>query len=92
MQDTFLNAKPVTGGIGKALLTRMGWKEGEGLGRNSEGITAPILVDIKMDRKGAALIKLACLVNFESVKMPVCFKCTWFLLFFTGLRFLNDCY
>lgn len=33
-------------------MRKMGWKEGEGLGRNNEGNVNPILVDFKTDRKG----------------------------------------
>lgn len=42
----------MTGGIGKVLLERMGWRAGTGLGKNREGITVPLSVDIKTDRKG----------------------------------------
>ena len=34
------------------LLQKMGWKYGEGLGKNSEGRIAPIGVELKVDRKG----------------------------------------
>lgn len=33
-------------------MRKMGWKEGEGLGKNKEGNKEPILVDFKTDRKG----------------------------------------
>jgi len=52
LKDAFITAKPITGGIGKVLLQRMGWKEGDGLGRSNDGITVPIMVELKMDRKG----------------------------------------
>merc|ERR1719369_165454 len=49
----FHNATRVTGGIGEKLLQKMGWREGEGLGKGKEGDTEPIqFVDIKTDRKG----------------------------------------
>ncbi|GFS17553.1 protein SON [Elysia marginata] len=47
-----LQAAPVTGGIGMFLLQKMGWKHGEGLGKNNEGNKEPLLLDIKVDRKG----------------------------------------
>ncbi len=30
----------------------MGWKDGEGLGKNKEGVLNPLALDIKTDRKG----------------------------------------
>lgn len=51
-QDQFLRAAPVTGGMGAVLMRKMGWREGEGLGKNKEGNKEPILVDFKTDRKG----------------------------------------
>ncbi|XP_055888930.1 protein SON-like [Biomphalaria glabrata] len=47
-----MHAAPVTGGIGMFLLQKMGWKQGEGLGKNNEGNKEPLLLDIKIDRKG----------------------------------------
>nr|XP_033805658.1 protein SON [Geotrypetes seraphini] len=51
-KDQFLKAAPVTGGMGAQLMRKMGWREGEGLGRNNEGNVEPILIDFKRDRKG----------------------------------------
>uniref|UniRef100_A0ACB8FHE7 Uncharacterized protein n=2 Tax=Sphaerodactylus townsendi TaxID=933632 RepID=A0ACB8FHE7_9SAUR len=34
----------------------MGWREGEGLGKNKEGSREPILVDFKTDRKGLVAV------------------------------------
>lgn len=34
------------------LLKKMGWKQGEGLGKNNEGKKEPLLLDFKVDRKG----------------------------------------
>jgi G-patch domain len=38
--------------IGKLLLQKMGWKEGEGLGKNNAGPTAPLNFSMKTDRRG----------------------------------------
>ncbi|KAG8004755.1 Protein SON, partial [Nibea albiflora] len=51
-QDQFLRAAPVSGGVGEFLMRKMGWKTGEGLGRNREGTVEPIIIDFKVDRKG----------------------------------------
>jgi len=40
---------------GARLLKKQGWKEGEGLGKTSSGITAPIEVEIRADRAGLGL-------------------------------------
>ena len=45
-------AAPITSGVGKKLLEKMGWVEGQGLGKNREGNVEPITLEIKMNRKG----------------------------------------
>lgn len=52
LQDQFNRAAPVKGGIGMALLQKMGWQQGTGLGKNNEGGLEPLALDFKMDRKG----------------------------------------
>ncbi|XP_055501069.1 protein SON-like isoform X2 [Leucoraja erinacea] len=51
-KDQFLKAAPLTGGMGAQLMQKMGWREGEGLGKNKNGTVEPIVVDFKTDRKG----------------------------------------
>ncbi|ESO89270.1 hypothetical protein LOTGIDRAFT_106890, partial [Lottia gigantea] len=51
-KDQFKKAEPVKSGIGMFLLQKMGWKAGEGLGKNNEGSLEPLLLDLKVDRKG----------------------------------------
>ncbi len=34
------------------LLIKVGWNPGQGLGKNNEGVVDPIMLDIKMDKKG----------------------------------------
>ncbi|XP_062906514.1 protein SON-like isoform X1 [Mobula hypostoma] len=51
-KDQFLKAAPLTGGMGAQLMQKMGWREGEGLGKNKNGPVEPIVVDFKTDRKG----------------------------------------
>ncbi|XP_070606472.1 protein SON [Erythrolamprus reginae] len=55
-KDQFLRAAPVRGGMGAQLMRKMGWREGEGLGKNKEGNKEPILVDFKTDRKGLVAV------------------------------------
>lgn len=50
--DQFVRAAPVQSGIGMALLQKMGWKQGEGLGKNNEGSVEPLALDFKTDRRG----------------------------------------
>jgi len=38
-------------------MRKMGWREGEGLGKNKEGSVEPIMVDFKTDRKGKPFLK-----------------------------------
>lgn len=42
----------MSGGVGELLMRKMGWRTGEGLGRNREGTVEPIIIDFKVDRKG----------------------------------------
>ncbi|RWS22859.1 protein SON-like isoform X1, partial [Leptotrombidium deliense] len=51
-KSQFLNAEPIKEGIGMHLLLKMGWKPGEGLGRNKEGIADPVIPVLKFDTKG----------------------------------------
>lgn len=39
-----------------ALLQKMGWRPGEGLGKNKEGTLQPLLLEVKMDKKGKSTI------------------------------------
>lgn len=41
--------------MGMALLQKMGWRPGEGLGKNKEGTLEPLKLEIKMDKKGERL-------------------------------------
>ncbi|XP_023929984.1 protein SON isoform X1 [Lingula anatina] len=51
-KNQLVNALPLQGGVGMLLLRKMGWKPGEGLGKNNEGPSEPLMLDVKMDRKG----------------------------------------
>jgi len=51
-QEQFTQAKKVSGGFGEFMLKKMGWTEGEGLGKDRSGDIDPLTLDIKMDKKG----------------------------------------
>lgn len=40
------------GGMGMHLLQKMGWKPGEGLGKEKSGQLEPLLLEVKLDKKG----------------------------------------
>lgn len=47
-----VSAQPVSGGMGMALLQKMGWRPGEGLGKNKEGALEPLQLEVKLDKRG----------------------------------------
>lgn len=51
-KDQLTSTKPVTGGMGMHLLQKMGWRPGEGLGREKNGSLQPLLLDVKLDKRG----------------------------------------
>nr|CAD7569598.1 unnamed protein product [Timema californicum] len=51
-KDQLKDATPVNGGMGMTLLQKMGWRPGEGLGKNKEGSLIPLQLEVKMDKKG----------------------------------------
>ena len=59
-KDQLKTAAPVAGGMGMKLLQKMGWKPGEGLGKNKEGGLEPLNLDVKMDKKGTLLTVKRC--------------------------------
>ena len=73
------NTTPITMGIGKKLLEKMGWKEGEGLGKTHKGVVEPIKPDIRVNRQGlssqedkkAAFIPIGSLMIFDSRKIVI---------------------
>jgi len=51
-QEQFTKAPKVSGGFGEFMLKKMGWSEGEGLGKERNGDVDPLTLDIKMDKRG----------------------------------------
>jgi hypothetical protein len=56
LQDQF-NVAPVSEGRGMSLLLKMGWRPGQGIGKNNEGALEPLTLDIKQDRRGLVAIE-----------------------------------
>lgn len=52
VQDQLLTTTPVSGGMGMHLLQKMGWRPGEGLGKEKNGSLQPLLLEVKLDKKG----------------------------------------
>lgn len=66
IQDQLISTTPVLGGMGMHLLQKMGWRPGEGLGKEKNGSLQPLLLEVKLDKKG--------LVATEEVKFCFAFK------------------
>lgn len=55
-----MSATPVSEGRGMQLLMKMGWKPGQGIGKNNDGQLEPLTLDVKQDRRGKPLILENC--------------------------------
>lgn len=51
-RDQLLNTAPVTSGMGMHLLRKMGWQPGQGLGKDENGGLQPLLLELKLDKRG----------------------------------------
>ena len=51
-KEMFQEAPRLSGGLGMKMLQKMGWSQGEGLGKAGDGEVDPIKVSVKLDRKG----------------------------------------
>lgn len=51
-KNQLIDSKPVTSGMGMHLLKKMGWTPGEGLGKESNGSLMPLLLELKLDKRG----------------------------------------
>ena len=51
-KEMFQEAPRLGGGLGMRMLQKMGWSQGEGLGKAWDGEVDPIKVSVKLDRKG----------------------------------------
>jgi len=48
----FHGLAPVMSSFGMKMLKKMGWQEGQPLGKKGEGHVEPIALDVKVDRSG----------------------------------------
>eukprot|EP00898_Chlorokybus_atmophyticus_P005023 jgi/Chlat1/5521/Chrsp369S05339 len=56
--EAFASAKLAADNIGHKLLSKMGWKEGQGLGSNAQGIAVPVsATDVRTDTSGIGVEK-----------------------------------
>ena len=51
-QDMFFNLAPITDSPGAALMRKMGWEQGKGLGKDETGNVNPLELTVKTDKKG----------------------------------------
>ena len=51
-KDMFKGLAPVLSGFGIKVMKKMGWNEGQPLGRMGKGVTEPIPMNVKVDRAG----------------------------------------
>ena len=46
------NLTPVKSDFGEKMMSKMGWRQGEGLGKTNPGNVDPLVVRVKTDRRG----------------------------------------
>lgn len=51
-KNQLIETKPVNSGMGMHLLKKMGWTPGEGLGKERNGSLTPLLLELKLDKRG----------------------------------------
>lgn len=51
-KNQLIETAPVTSGMGMHLLKKMGWTPGEGLGKEKNGALTPLLLELKLDKRG----------------------------------------
>lgn len=51
-KNQLIDTQPVNSGMGMHLLKKMGWSPGEGLGKESNGSLTPLLLELKLDKRG----------------------------------------
>lgn len=81
---TNLGHTDVAGGMGMALLQKLGWRPGKGLGKNKEGTVESLQLEIKLDKKS--------LISHQGKKLKLptmsLLVCIFFLVFINVNRCL----
>ena len=55
-KDQLIKTQPINGGMGMQLLQKMGWKPGEGLGKEKTGTLEPLLLNVKLNKHGLVAV------------------------------------
>lgn len=64
----------MSGGMGMHLLQKMGWKPGEGLGKEKTGSLEPLLLEVKLDKRGLVANEEQQKGKMKKVKVPASVK------------------
>lgn len=51
-KNQLIDTRPVDSGMGMHMLKKMGWTPGEGLGKERNGSLTPLLLELKLDKRG----------------------------------------
>ena len=65
-----IEGQPIASGIGHALLQKMGWGDGQGLGKNAEGIVEPVKAAAAAGKRGLAADDESCDATDAASKRP----------------------
>lgn len=87
-RDMFQNLKPVGDGFGAEMLRRLGWKEGEPLGKSGIGRVEPVADEVKLDRKCENIVQVA---PFETSGAAVIADMSTVCLLICSQRTIADC-
>lgn len=67
-KNQLIDTQPVNSGMGLHLLKKMGWKDGEGLGKESNGSLTPLLLELKLDKRGLEANEEVSVATFLNIR------------------------
>lgn len=76
--------------MGMHLLQKMGWKPGEGLGKEKNGSLTPLLLEIKLDTKGL-VAKEEVFINIEPFLCLDPLSSILYLITYYGILYIEKC-